>query len=99
MMASSNSAAMENALWSIMEGVVDALNEKTDVDLMFNRIPMEEAMKNERFKAIFERLDPVIKQSIQSIQSIIHHTEKYECLIIDNTILVGLLQEILIFCK
>lgn len=57
-------ASMENALWMIMEGVVDALNGKTDVDLIFNRIPMEEAMKNERFRAIFERLDPAIKQRI-----------------------------------
>lgn len=60
----SNSAVIENALWKIMEGVVDALNGKTDVDLIFNRLPMEEVLKNERFMAIFERLDPVIKQRI-----------------------------------
>lgn len=60
----SNSAAMENALWKLMEGVVDVLNGQTDLDLIFHRLPMEEALKNERFRSIFERLDLALKQRI-----------------------------------
>lgn len=55
---------MENALWMILDHVVDVFNGQTDLDLIFHRLPMEEALKNERFRAIFERLDPAIKQRI-----------------------------------
>ncbi len=63
-MAAATDASIET-LWKVFENVIEILNGHLDTDMVFHSTHLGEALKNERFKAIFERLEPRFKNMLK----------------------------------